>query len=62
MRTPNEWLVFSRLITLDPTTRFSTNVRLAAAESMESLRTRMCGDEQSDQCLLYKQMGIARIC
>ena len=62
MRTPNEWLVSSRLIMLDPTARFSTQIRMAAAKSMESLSTRMCGDEQSDQRLLYEQMGIARIC
>ena len=36
MRTPNEWLVSSRLIMLDPTTRFSTQIRMAAAKSMES--------------------------
>jgi hypothetical protein len=40
---------------------FNTNVRMTAAKSMESLSTRMCGDEQSDQRLLYEQM-IARIC
>ena len=57
MRTPNEWLVSSRLIMLDPTTRFSTQMFAWLQRNQWKV-----DDEQSDQCLLYEQMGIARIC